>query len=105
VEAPSIRSAPGQIQGAGLGRTRATTEWLFAKESQTISSPVPPVATKQEPSCSISIFIGVNVAVQAVTAFWAAAKTSRADAVPATCSVRLRRTPLDGQVALSDISR
>jgi hypothetical protein len=46
-----------------------------------------PVAPKQEPSCSISIFIGVNVAVHAVTAFWAAAKTSRADVVPAMCSV------------------
>jgi hypothetical protein len=35
----------------------------FARASRTISRPVPPVAPKQEPSCSISIFIGVNVAV------------------------------------------
>ena len=68
-------------------RTRATTEWPFARASRTISRPVPPVAPKQEPSCSISILIGVNVAVHAVTAFWAAAKTSCADVEPATCSV------------------
>ena len=34
---------------------------------------------------SHSIFTRVNVAVHAVTAFWAAAKTSRADVVPAGC--------------------
>src|ERR1700722_1924362 len=78
---------PGRSKARAFERSRTTTEWPFAGASRTISRPVPPVAPKQEPSCSISIFIGVNVAVHAVTAFWAAAKTSRADVVPATCSV------------------
>src|SRR6202041_1858031 len=70
--------AEGQVGGDDLP---------FARASRTISRPLPPVASKQEPLYLISIFIGVNVAVHAVTALWAAAKTSRADVVPATCSV------------------
>src|SRR6202041_1461285 len=70
--------AEGQVGGDDLP---------FARASRTISRPLPPVASKQEPLYLISIFIGVNVAVHAVTALWAAAKTSRADVVPATYSV------------------
>ena len=39
------------------------------------------------PAAVVPCVLGVNAAVYAVTAFWAAAKTSRADVVPATCSV------------------
>jgi hypothetical protein len=48
---------PGRSRARAFERTRTTTEWPFARASRTISRPVPPIEPKQEPSCSISIFI------------------------------------------------
>jgi hypothetical protein len=86
---PSIMSAPGEIQGQGAGlRANQDNDGMAFRQGVADDQPSgSPVAPKQEPSCSISIFIGVNAAVHAVAAFWAPAKTSRADVVPATCSV------------------
>ena len=82
---------PGRSRARALERTRTTTEWPFAWASRTISRPLPPVAPTQEPLCLNSIFIDVNVVIHAVTAFWAAAKTSRADIVPAMCEYSIDR--------------
>ena len=79
--------SPGGSRARAFERAGATTEWPFAGPRGRSAVRFRRLHPKQEPSCWISIFIGVNVAVHAVTAFWAAAKTSRADVVPATCSV------------------
>src|SRR5260370_31202152 len=77
----------GRSRPRAFEQTKATTEWPFAKASRRSAVRFRPLHPKQEPSCSISIFIGVNVAVHAVTAFSAAAKTSRAAVAPAPCSL------------------
>jgi len=68
---------PGSPGVRAFERTKTTMEWPFARASRTIRRPLPPDAPKQEPLCLISILIGGSDAVHAVTAFWAAAKTSR----------------------------
>src|ERR1700726_4622670 len=93
---------PG-IQGAGL-RANQDNDGMAFRQGVADDQPSGSARCTQTPSCSISIFIGVNVAVHAVTAFWAAAKTSRADVVPATCSAPSTPRSIHPALTASNIS-
>ena len=58
----------------------------------------------QAPGQGGACVLGVNAALHAVAAFWAAAKTSRADVVPATCSVPSTPRPIHPAFTASNIS-
>src|ERR1700730_10362276 len=78
---------PGEIQGADL-RANQDDDGMAFRQGVADDQRSGSARCTQTRTFMFDLDLhGVNVAVHAVTAFWAAAKTSRADVVPATCSV------------------
>jgi len=103
---PSIMSAPRGNSGRGPSSEPAQRRSGLSPERRGRSAVrFRPLRPKQESSCSISNFIGVNFAFHVATAFWAAAKTSRADVVPATCFVPSTPSAVHPVFTASNIGR